>query len=40
MHLKANESKHNIYLPIDTYVPVEYFIQKNLFMKNYNFAKK
>ena len=26
----------NCYLPMDTYVPVEYFTNKDLFLKNYN----
>ena len=38
--MKANDKKKNVFLPIDSYVPVEYFTQTELFMKKYNFAVK
>lgn len=36
LSIKGNEMNKNCYLPMDTYVPVEYFTNKDLFLKNYN----
>ena len=40
IELKGNKPQKNSFLPMDTYVPVVYFRDPDLFLRRYNFAHR
>ena len=40
MKLKNEHPKKNVNLPIDSYVPIDYFTKKDIFIMKYNVAQR
>jgi hypothetical protein len=40
LELRGNLQQKNSFLPMDTYVPITYFTDPDIFLRRYNFAHK